>query len=268
MTPRARPLIIGHRGSSAVAPENTLAAFTRAIADGADGLEFDVRLSGDGTPVVIHDATLDRTANKPGLVSDFTAAELGKIDIGSWFNEKYPQHARPEYAHETLPTLTQVFELTKDVELILYVELKCEKAQSRQIAAKVAQVINELSTNQKRQVVVESFDLNAIAGIKSLDPSIRTAALFEPQLGHPTTFVRRLKMLALAQDVGADELALHHSLVTERLVAKATHAGLPVVVWTVDKPTWIKRARDYGITALITNNPAALLAERSRPAVV
>jgi glycerophosphoryl diester phosphodiesterase len=109
-TASAQPLIIGHRGSSAAAPENTIAAFTRAFRDGADGIEFDIRLARDGVPVVIHDATLMRTAQIPGSVSDFTGSELGRIDVGSWFNRHYPTAARGEYQQETIPSLVQLFE--------------------------------------------------------------------------------------------------------------------------------------------------------------
>ena len=77
-----RPLIIGHRGASALAPENTLASFSRAIADGADGFEFDVRLSRDHIPVVIHDADLKRTAHKNSRVAALSAQELSQIDVG------------------------------------------------------------------------------------------------------------------------------------------------------------------------------------------
>ena len=79
------PLIIGHRGSSALAPENTLAAFRHAIADGADGIEFDVRLSSDGVAVVIHDPTLERTGLLKHRVSHVTAADLQTTDVGTWF---------------------------------------------------------------------------------------------------------------------------------------------------------------------------------------
>src|SRR6185436_15775814 len=110
-----RPLILGHRGASAVAPENTLAAFTRAILDGAEGIEFDVRLSRDGVPMVIHDASLRRTALIDRQVCDLTCEQLQMIDVGSWFSQK-PSEARvlsPEssYSEERLPTLNQVLEL-------------------------------------------------------------------------------------------------------------------------------------------------------------
>ncbi|HET6851924.1 MAG TPA: glycerophosphodiester phosphodiesterase family protein, partial [Pyrinomonadaceae bacterium] len=83
------PLIIGHRGASAVAPENTIAAFKEAIAVGADGVEFDVRLTRDRVPVVIHDSTLRRTAGLQRRVADLTWAELEQVDVGSWFDRKF-----------------------------------------------------------------------------------------------------------------------------------------------------------------------------------
>src|SRR5438270_9008383 len=104
------PLIIGHRGNSAEAPENTIAAFARALNDGADGIEFDVRLARDRTPVVIHDATLKRTGGLPAAVSALSSAELTRLDVGSWFNRKFKSQARAEYALETVPTLGRLLE--------------------------------------------------------------------------------------------------------------------------------------------------------------
>src|SRR5258705_46647 len=122
--PNRSPLILGHRGASALAPENTLAAFSRAMSDGADGIEFDVRLSRDQVPVVIHDATLNRTAGIDQPVSELTAAELRAVDVGSWFNRNEP--ATSPFACEKLPTLAQVFDLFSANRGVLYVEMKCE----------------------------------------------------------------------------------------------------------------------------------------------
>ena len=232
------PLIIGHRGSSAVAPENTLAAFTRTMKEGADGFEFDVRLSRDGKPVVIHDATLQRTAAIPDEVARLTAAELGLIDVGSSFNQRFPSHAREEYSNETVPTLEQVFALTRDTNQLLYVEMKCDKVQAAKLAESIVRLMREYSMVD--QVVVESFHLAAIAEVKRLDAAVRTAALFEPRVERPTTLLRLMKPLKLALAVKADELALHHSMATKRLVEGASARGMPVVVWTVDNPNWIK----------------------------
>jgi len=261
-TPSVRPLIIGHRGSSAIAPENTLAAFRQVKEDGADGFEFDVRLARDGKPVVIHDGNLKRTARDPRNVSELTSTELRQIEVGSWFNQRHPDKASDEYAQETVPTLEQVFDLTSGTDQLLYLEMKCERNQATQLAAAVVRLIKQYSIID--QVVIASFDLPAIAEVKRLESAIRTAALFQPRLERPASLLKKVKTVDLAVDARADELALHHSLAAKRVVDKATRAGLPVVVWTVDNPNWIKRALSTGIAALITNNPALLLKERSR----
>ncbi|HXD32626.1 MAG TPA: glycerophosphodiester phosphodiesterase family protein [Pyrinomonadaceae bacterium] len=256
------PLILGHRGSSAVAPENTLAAFKRSITDGAHGFEFDVRLARDGKPVVIHDATLQRTANNPAQVSALTSDELAAIDVGSWFNLRFPEKAFDEYRRETVPTLAQVFALIAGANQHLDIEMKCERNESGRLAAAVVRLIKEYSLTA--QAVVSSFDLSAIAEVKQIASDIRTAALFRPRLKRPTSLLRKIKMIDLALEVKADELALHHTLVSKRMVEKAKDVGLPVVVWTVDHVKWVKRAQAVGIRALITNDPASFLAERMR----
>src|SRR4029077_1336865 len=118
------PLILGHRGASALAPENTLAAFSRAISDGADGIEFDVRLSRDDVAVVIHDASLKRTGLIDRSVSELTAAELCEVDVGSWFAAR-ARNPKKTFSAEKLPTLAQVFELFSGNSGLLYVEMKC-----------------------------------------------------------------------------------------------------------------------------------------------
>lgn len=248
-----QPLIIGHRGAARVAPENTIVSFERAIADGADGIEFDVRLARDRVPVCIHDPVLRRTALRAGAVASLSSAELRSVDVGSWFNLRFPSLAREEYAQSTIPTLAEVFELFQKTNALLYVEMKCVEAESPLIAREVAKLIREHETVGR--VVVESFTLPAIAEIKRIAPEIRTAALFEPKL-IPPPYMRR--MMRLAADCRADELALHHLLATRRVTREASKRGMKTVVWTVDNPAWLTRARRYGVHALITNNPAIM----------
>jgi len=255
-----RPLILGHRGSSALAPENTLAAFQRCIEDGADGFEFDVRLSSDGVPVVIHDASLQRTSGQRFLVSDLTANELQQIDVGSWFNRQNPQRAESSYERQTVPTLDQVIDLSRESQTVLCIEMKPDPTRGLDLAAAVVRAIQQHSLYER--VVVESFDLAATAEVKRLEPKIRTAALFEPSLSHPSSLVRLMKTTELALKVQADVLALHHSLATKRAVEQAKNAGLAIVVWTVDDAAWVERALKFGIEALIANNPAPLVAAR------
>jgi glycerophosphoryl diester phosphodiesterase len=253
------PLILGHRGASAVAPENTLSAFSRAMLDGSDGIELDVRLSRDQIPMVIHDATLKRTGLIDRLVCELTALELQKINVGHWFGER-GQTGVNAFSGEKLPTLAQVFGLFSGNKGVLYVELKCDSGAETALAAEVVRLTRE--SQIANRVVIESFDLSAISEIKRIDPGIRTAALFEPRLSRPISSVRRLNMINLALDVGADEIALHHTLAGTRVIERAKREGLEIVIWTVDDPEWISRARSLGIKALITNDPAMMVRHR------
>jgi glycerophosphoryl diester phosphodiesterase len=253
---RSSPLILGHRGASVVAPENTLSAFSRAMRDGSDGIEFDVRLSRDQVPVVIHDATLKRTGLIDRLVCELTAVELQEIDVGHWFGVA-GQTGANTFAGEKLPTLAQVFELFSENPGVLYIEMKCDPGTGPALAAEVVRLVRE--SQVAKRVVIESFDLSAIAEIKKIDPGIRTAALFEPKLSQPISTVRRLNMINLALDFGADEIALHRTLAGTRVIQRAKREKLEIVIWTVDDPEWISRARSLGIKALITNDPAMMV---------
>lgn len=252
-------MIIGHRGASALAPENTLAAFSRALADGAAGVELDVRLARDGVPVVIHDATLRRTGFRKGVVADMTSVELSRTDVGSWFNRSHPSLARVEYLRQTVPPLAQVFALFKKGAGVIYVEMKTNKAEDTyaELASSVAQLVVEQRLGSR--VVVVSFNLKAIARVKAINPSIATGALFEPTR-NPVKTIRKHPMITAALDCGADQILLHRLIATKRLVSLAAENDLRPVVWTVDEPKWMRRRTSFGIHAVITNNPALMAA--------
>ena len=238
------PLIIGHRGASAVAPENTLAAFRKAIAVGADGIEFDVRLTRDGVPVVIHDSTLRRTGGVNKRVADLSWQELSQVDVGSWF--------RPgSFAGETVPSLRELFELFQTNSASLYLEMKCDSpAEHRPLAEACCRLIDEFSF--KERVVVECFQLPALNVLQEIDSDIKTAALFDRAFTDQRIITR-------ATEIGAIAVALHHRLARKSLVEKSKQAGFHVAVWTVDDPAWVQHARELGIDALITNDPARML---------
>jgi len=230
--------------------------------DGADGIEFDVRLSRDQVAVVIHDATLKRTGLLDRVVGDLTAKELVEIDVGRWFATR-TQTGGQSFAGEKLPTLAQVFKLFSTNPGVLYVEMKCNAGDGAALAAAVAKEIEGF--RMAPRVVVASFDLDAIAEVKRIDAGIRTAALFEPKLSRPISTVRRFKMIDAALAVGADEIALHHTITSPRVAEKAKREGLEIVIWTVDDPRWITRARALGIKALISNDPATMVQHRIQP---
>jgi glycerophosphoryl diester phosphodiesterase len=261
--PLPTPLIIGHRGAAAIAPENTLVSFERALLDGADGIEFDVRLARDGVPVVIHDSTLRRTALVRGRVESASSAQLSELDAGTWFNLRYPARARPEYTRARIPTLARVFESLRTGDALLYVELKCGPKDRVALAAEVVKLIRAHALTAR--VVVESFDLAAIVEIKRVDTGLRTAALFDRRLSRPAPSAR--KMIEQALRCQAEELALHHSLATLRAVQTAAESGLETVVWTADNPAWVSRAITRGVRAIITNDPSSLVRARKETAV-
>jgi glycerophosphoryl diester phosphodiesterase len=222
------PLIIGHRGASAVAPENTIAAFMSAILARADGIEFDVHLSSDGVPVVIHDDTLYRTHGLRRRVADLRGDELDQLGV---------------------PSLRELFELMADNDLMLCLEIK---GSSAGLAERCCELVREFSFSER--VIVECFDLRVLTRVDG----IKRAALFDSRINTD----RRIIDSALA--VGATVLALHHRLAKPRLVERAKAAGLRVVVWTVDDPAWIERAQAMGVEALITNDPAMMIEAADR----
>ncbi|CAN5205908.1 glycerophosphodiester phosphodiesterase [soil metagenome] len=255
-----KPLIIAHRGASYFAPENTLMAFRRAIADGAEGLEFDVQLAKDGVPVIIHDFDLKRLGRCAGKVNEFSSEQLRKLDVGTWFNLRHKAKADERFSAETVPTFSELLEFLKDFKGLLYVELKFADGAVEKLVETACELI--LKNAFLPNIKLKSFNLKAIKHAKENFPEISTVALFEPEFR--TVFRKRTSIFEAAETYLADELSLHYSLATRKTVEKAKARNLPVTIWTVDQIIWINRAMDLGIEAIISNNPAQLLAEKRR----
>ena len=250
-----RPLIIAHRGASVRAPENTLVAFEMAIEVGAEGVEFDVQLAKDGAPVIIHDPTLVRTGGRNERVADLRSEQLSNVDVGSWFNRKFPKSALPEFAKQTVPTLTQVLGLLKDFRGLIYVELKAGEENFRELSSAACEIIRD--SPLLPQIIVKSFKLGTIPEVKHLLPAVQTAALFAPEIMYYMR--RREHLIAISREFGADQISLHRSLVTPRFCALADESRMPLTVWTVDDPQWLFRRKKLKIGALITNDPEQFL---------
>lgn len=237
-----------------------MAAFKRAMDCGADGIEFDVRLSRDGVPVVIHDADLRRVGARADQVSSLTVADLGQCDVGSWFNRRFPGLANPDFAAERVPTLDEFFKFARGVAGLFYLELKPSIGQASKLAFEVATLIR---TNQlESRIVALSFDLTIVKALRELNSSIRTAALFQPQFLRAGSPLRKAAMIRAALACNADEIALHRLLLTPGMARRASRAGLKVVVWTVDDPAWVQTAARLGVDAIITNRPEEMILRR------
>jgi len=222
-----------HRGFSAQAPENTLAAFSLAEAAGADGIELDVHLSREKVPMVIHDETVDRTTDGRGVVADLTVRQLQSLDAGSWFSG--------QFAAEAIPTLEEVFQWAGD-RLRLNLEIKS--------AAAGKAVLDLLDVYAQVDVLVSSFDHDLLSELHRCSPALPLAFLCDSH------FWRR----PLKRAIACEARAFHPSvrLVSRPLINAARHAGLAVHAWTVDDPGTARNLLRRGCSGLFTNNPGKL----------
>jgi len=221
------PMIIGHRGSSSIEPENTMKAFIQAFQDGADGIEFDVRLTADNQMVIIHDSLIDRTSNGIGLVRKKTYQELLKFDYGKG---------------EKIPLLADVLKKFGNQKW-LNIEIK-EQGFEKQLL----EMLDKLKIKQK--YVISSFKISVIQKIKELNNEIPTAYLYE---------TGRLNLQELVIKLQCEGIHPKHTIVNRRLISEARYYNLAVRAWTVDSERKAWKLTKLGIDGLITNNPKKLI---------
>jgi glycerophosphoryl diester phosphodiesterase len=236
-------LVIAHRGASGHAPENTLAAFKRAIALGATFIETDLQLSRDARFVAIHDDTVNRTTNGHGRVHDLALADLRKLDAGSWFGS--------EFTGERIPTLEEILEFSKKHDVVFYLELKPGGSWGGEHA-----LIGALrESDDIARTVVISFDAGILEGLRRIEPTVMTGLLFDGQIDRP---------LEKAVAVGARQLAVRGDLVTPALLADARKRDLQVVCWTVNHPAHMRMLIEVGVDGIMSDYPDRLVAARKK----
>lgn len=226
--------VIAHRGAAAHAPENTLAAIRRAIADGADAVEIDVQETADGAVVVLHDADFGRVGGVALRVSDATLAQVAAIDVGGG---------------ERAPTLAQALEAARGrVEVLI--ELK-HYGRAVRLEDRVARIVE--AAGMAEAVAVMSLDAASVARMRALRPGWRVGLLAAAAVGDLTR-------------ADADFLAVNAATATPGFIDRAAAADRPVLVWTVNAPAAASRFISRGAAGLITDDPAmvrAVLAERA-----
>lgn len=252
----ARP-VIAHRGASGYAPENTLLSFELAASQGADAFELDVRLTADGVPVVIHDATLERTAGRKLSVASQTLAQLRDADAGARFS---PDGGRTFPFHSSgvvVPTLAEVLRAFPGIPVLL--EIKEARAQDA-----VRRVL--LEEHAVDRCVLASEDLAALAVFSA--PFCRAAARQETSTLYWRTILRAVRPVPYAEASPPYRLlsvpARYRGMrvPTEAFVSAARKAGCPVHVWTVDDPLLARRLWSLGVAGIVTNLPDVILAAR------
>jgi glycerophosphoryl diester phosphodiesterase len=236
----ARTLCIAHRGFSA---ENTLAAVQAAMQAGADGCEFDVYTSRDGVAVLMHDATVNRTTNGKGKVSDLTVAELAKLDAGSWKGKAF--------AGEPVPTLVGVLEAMKGKGCTAIVEVKADG-----IAGAVVQAIRDAGMVEGSAVI--SFKEKALADIRALEPRLRCALLVGgKRKGTEAEWVAHLA--ERARECGAAILDLHYGMLSPTLIADLHRRGFKVWCWTVNDLPILDALARWGVGGITTDRPDVMI---------
>jgi glycerophosphoryl diester phosphodiesterase len=237
--PYPLPKVIAHRGASAAAPENTLAAFRRAAEEGAAWIECDVKLTADGRPVVIHDDMLDRTTDGGGPVADAPLDTVGALDAGGWFG--------PEFRGEPVPTLEETLDLLAELGLGANLEIKPCPGRDRE----TAEVIGRVVAAQGRDVPVlfSSFAREALAAARDVAPSVPRGLLVEALPDDWREEAETLDVVAIHAD---------HATLSPEQVATMHAAGYRVLAWTVNDDTRARALVDMGVDAVITDVPARM----------
>ncbi|MFB8794520.1 MAG: glycerophosphodiester phosphodiesterase family protein [Microcoleus sp.] len=230
--------IIAHRGFSAIAPENTLAAFELAIARGASSIEFDIQLSADSVPVIFHDATLDRITGVSGKVREQNLSQLQSLDAGKWFGA--------EFLGEKIPTLEEALSILKNVDKFLYFDVKphCEWSD-----AEVANFVNSLNdAGIKEKCVITSFNDNFLSQVRRLSGYLL--------IGHIVANLEAYKTQLVKAVANRDNLiSSQYRVLLENpaLVEQSRSQGVDIVAWTVDDREDMQKLLDLGITRIVTN---------------
>lgn len=239
----ALPRVIGHRGAAAVAPENTLASIAKAKALGASWIEFDVKLTEDGHPILFHDDRLERTTDGEGLVAATTLAAIRRLDAGSWFH--------PAFRGEAVPTFAAALALCAELGLGINVEIKPCPGREQDTAAVTLQVLRELWPRSMPAPLISSFAPAALRVAQEMAPEMPRGYL-------AGTLPRRWR--AQMAEYGCATLHLNHRRIVPWQRATVVAAGVPLVLYTVNNGLAARRLLDAGVAAVFTDHVERVLA--------
>ncbi len=236
-----QPVVFAHRGASAHAPENTMAAFQLALEQGAPAIEFDVKLSADGHVVVIHDQTVNRTTNATGNVAKLPLEALRELDAGSWFG--------PQFQGEKIPTLHEVF-ATFGKALLMNVELTNYATPFDALVPKVADLVQKYGV--ERNLWFSSFYPHNLMRAARLLPSVPRAQLLWP--GRAGGWQRTWGSLIniQAEHPWKDDISAGY-------VQNAHQRKRRIHAWTVNHPSDLRRLNALGVDGFFTDDPLTML---------
>jgi glycerophosphoryl diester phosphodiesterase len=243
-------LNVAHRGASGYAPEHTLTSYKMGEKMHGDYIEVDLQMTKDGELIAMHDETLDRTTNGTGQVKDYTLEEIKELDAGSWFNEKYPEKANPEYEGLKVPTLEEVFQ-TFGKNANYYIETKSPEVYPG-MEEKLAEMVDEYKIN-KDTLLVQSFSSESLLKMNKVDPSIKLVQLLEytspAQISDAE--IQAIKQYAIGIGPNSD-------MIDKEYVQKTVQNGLEIHPYTVNEKEEMQKLIDWGVTGMFTNFPDLL----------
>jgi glycerophosphoryl diester phosphodiesterase len=261
--------VIAHRGASWFAPEETELAYILARELGADYLEFDIQLTSDGVPVLFHDDTLERTTNvaeifpqrKSGAVSAFTLSEMKRLDVGSWFNIKNPDRARPSYKNLSILSLEEVIKIASSGRpgQRLYIESKNPEINPG-VEEKIITLLKTAGWLDKSKVVFQSFSLDSLKRFRELAPEISRVYLVDEKMEKESGWVKLVKDAA---DI-ADAVGPVGYIAWPWNIRKAHKAGLIVHVYTINAPWQVRLVNLFGADGIFTDRCDMLLKHYGR----
>ena len=230
------PFWIAHRGAGKLAPENTLAAFRLGARQGYTAFECDVKLSADGMPFLLHDATLERTTNGRGVAGELPWSELSRLDAGGWHS--------PAYAGEPPATLQAVAAFLQANGFWLDLEIKPTPGTEAETGSAVAEAVARLWHGHERPPLLSSFQPEALRAARDSVPSLQRALLLDKLPADP---------LALAAELGCVAVITEHRLMDDTLVGRLHAAGLRAMVYTVNDGDRAQTLQALGIDGLVTD---------------
>jgi glycerophosphoryl diester phosphodiesterase len=235
------PPVIGHRGAAACAPENTLAGLRKAKALGCRWVEFDVRLTADSRPVLLHDDRLERTTNGRGRVSALTFAAVRRHDAGKWFHSSFTE--------ERVPSLEEALMLLAELGLGANVELKAARGKEAATGAVVAELLARTWPADPAHLLISSFQRAALAAARDRAPHISRGILFRRIPKNWCNIAARLGCVT----IHADQQGLRPTVLSE-----IRRAGYPLLAYTVNDPERAKILFDFGVKSVFSDFPDRL----------
>ena len=237
------PRVIGHRGAAGHAPENTLAGIRKAAALGVRWVEFDVKLTRDSVPVLLHDPKVNRTTDGRGVLSRLDLARIRGLDAGRWFS--------PAFAGERIPTLAEAIVLVKSLGLGANIEIKATRGRHAETAARAVPIIAEAWSDDPGNAMVSSFSGESLAVARDLAPQLRRGLLMRR---------KRRNWRDQAAEFGCFSVHCKDSMLTRRVAAEMRSGPFHLFCFTVNDQARARELYDWGVESLITDFPDRILA--------